>query len=210
MQWKYGSLDFKSYFFLTWITSVLLVLSYPLYIIVDFIRFKFCAPVSLSLTYREHLISSLAPAQALPRMTLFIASLSTLFLFFTSTYLWYLNLDMVPVSVEFALSHSEILFVLALSWWLLRAKVTQKQLAVVICLIAGLALLTAGTNLLHFHICPRCGSFLAYALMQFICPGKSHSSRFSVVSQLWGSGIVFLATFLWGFYEVLFKRFFCA
>ena len=142
-QWRDSALDFKSFLFLTWITSVFLLFSFPLFVACDFLRHSFYAHSSLHPPYKTTLHAKLGPVRDMPRGTLAAASLSTLFLFFFSTYLWYLNLDMVPVSISFALSH-----VLLMSWWLLRTRITWRQAAVLACLAVGLALIASGAQLL--------------------------------------------------------------
>lgn len=99
---------------------------------------------------------------------------------FSSTYIWYITLGKVSVSINFALSHSEVLVVLVLSWWILKERFVIHKAIVLLILIPGLVM---------------------------VAVGKANSS-YSEQSEVEGIILVFLATLLWGFYEVIYKRHF--
>jgi drug/metabolite transporter (DMT)-like permease len=98
---------------------------------------------------------------------------------FSSTYIWYISLDKIAVAINFALSNSEVIVVFLLSVWLLKERISFPKVGILLVLIGGLILVGIG---------------------------KSASSYSG--SRVEGIILVMAATLLWGFYEVIYKKYF--
>jgi hypothetical protein len=185
LQWSYGRLSFSSYYFLCWFTTSWLLLALPLYLPLHYIQWRMSSKELSGPSYWDVLKLELCDHN-MSAWQFFVCAGSATFLNFSSTYIWYITLENVPVAVNFALSHSEVLIVLGLSLWLLPGKVqfSRFRLICFTALLVGLALVTVGKA------------------------QSSWSSSAAISTWWWGVGEILMATFLWGWFEIVFSKFF--
>ncbi len=163
-------------------------MTFPIYLIYDFLHWKLSKRSSSS-SYWSHLVANVQRGHSLSLSKYLWFSFSVLVLNSSSTYIWYITLDKIPASINFALSHSEVLIVLLLSLWILPK---------------------GSIHLTHFRLITL---FVLLIGLLLVAWGKAKSSTGAVANvsaKQWVTGVsmVLAATLLWGFYEVFFKKFF--
>eukprot|EP01088_Endostelium_zonatum_P010251 TRINITY_DN23625_c0_g1_i2.p1 TRINITY_DN23625_c0_g1~~TRINITY_DN23625_c0_g1_i2.p1 ORF type:complete len:241 (+),score=9.47 TRINITY_DN23625_c0_g1_i2:56-778(+) len=145
IQISYKHLEFKSYYFLCWFNYVGLILSLPIYILIEYtiLTSQSCFTLSPS-AYFSLLRSKLAQNPRYSFSRYFRVSFFVTLFNFISSYCWYIVLDKIPVSINFALSQSEILFVFLISILFLSEKISLAKTISFFCVLIGVLLVCFG------------------------------------------------------------------
>eukprot|EP01116_Phalansterium_solitarium_P002574 TRINITY_DN12671_c0_g1_i1.p1 TRINITY_DN12671_c0_g1~~TRINITY_DN12671_c0_g1_i1.p1 ORF type:complete len:381 (-),score=128.86 TRINITY_DN12671_c0_g1_i1:301-1443(-) len=181
-QWQYGDLEFSSYLFLTWFTTVWLALALPVGLLVHWLWLTSRRdPRAERSAYRAFLRAKIFDEPRLGLRTYLLGGAVVMVLNFVSTYLWYPSLGMLPVALNFALSHSIVIIVLVLSRIFLKDPITLPKVLTVVGVAGAMAL---------------------------IIVGKANHSDFSSHAIVTGIILVFASILLWAFYDIAYKRMF--
>ena len=147
----YNKINFTSYFFLCWFTSIWAILSLPVYTIGEFL-YKYSrslvnpsVPVITPKIYYNHVIDQIHKNPNFSYKRYFKIALITGQLNFWCTYMWYITLNLLPISIETAINQ-DVLFVYFMSIKFLGEKFTKMKTLSVILLTIGLILCGAGNS----------------------------------------------------------------
>lgn len=175
---SYGRLSFTSYYFLCWFTNIWLSLLFPLYLLFAFVRYLCSGPETKKTGFVGHVRQMLMANPHFSWKKYLLLGLALTFFNFFSSYIWYISLNLLPVSINTSLYKSSLIFVFILSAIFLRERiVVLKIIALVLC-IAGLCMVGVG----HYF--------------------ESHTETIGAAS---GYILVIASALLWAGYEVLFR-----
>ena len=192
-QYAYKSINFANYWFLNYFIGCYMIFSFPLYYCLEFLflyifgliksRGKLNLKSFSATNYRRVKSKFRDSPLSWKRFLLLIFPLGLCS--FGSGWLWFISLNLMPVSLNTTLFQSIVIFVFILSVVFLKEKASLLKILAIIIALSGILLIMFGATK----------------------DSASSSRDFTSTSVIIGSFLVLLSSFLYACYEIIFVKF---